>query len=127
MPKKRKPSKRSPKPAAKPEGLTKRGTPRKNRPGQGRPEGQGFHPTDEQRAMVKAAAGYRIPEDEIVQVIINPATKRPISKVTLIKHFKDEIAQGYASLRMRIMAATVRNALGTVVQGPDGKVGVEKE
>lgn len=77
--------------------------------------------------MVKAAAGYRIPEDEICLVVINPTSKRPISPMTLRKHFGDEIAQGYATLRIRIMAATVRNALGDVQQGPDGKAIVVRE
>jgi len=77
--------------------------------------------------MVKAAAGYRIAEDEIVKVIINPQSKRPISVKTLRLHFRDEIDQGYASLHIRIMAATVRNALGDVRQGPDGKAEVVRE
>ena len=119
MLKRKAPSKPSRKPAAKPR-VPHRAT--------GKPRGQPpFTPTDEQRAMVKAAAGYRIPEDEICLVIINPRSKRPISGMTLRKHFADEIAQGYASLRIRIMAATVRNALGIVTQGPDGKVTVERE
>lgn len=77
--------------------------------------------------MVLAAAGYRMPEDEIALVIINPQTKAPISPVTLRKHFAEEIAKGYATLKMRIMAATVRNALGVVKQGPNGEAIVESQ
>ena len=121
MPKKRKPSKPLQTPAAKPKPHRATGKPR------GRPEGTGFHPTDEQRAMVKAAAGYRIAEDEICKVVINPKTKRPISRTTLQQHFRDEIDQGYATLHIRIMAATVRNALGDIRQGPDGRTEVVRE
>lgn len=112
---KRKPSKPSPKPAEKP------------KRGRGRPEGTGFHPTDEQRSMVRAMAGYRIPQDEMCLLIINPKNKLPISLITLRKHFSEEIRQGYAHLKTRIMAATVRNALGEVEQLPDGRSRVLRE
>jgi hypothetical protein len=72
-------------------------------------------------------AGYRMPQDEMALLIINPQTKRPISETTLKHHFADELAQGYASLRMRIMAATVRNALGEVRQGPNGQAEVVRD
>lgn len=115
MPKKRKPSKTSPKPAEKP------------KRGRGRPEDTGFKPTDEMRNLVKAMAGYRIPHDEIRLLIISPTSRKPISEITLRKHFRDELDQGYANLKVRIMAATVRNALGETEQGPNGQTRVVKE
>ena len=78
----------------------------------GRPKGQGFHPTDEQRQTVRLAAAYKIPEDEIVLAIINPATKKPISPVTLRKHFPEELQQGFVNGKMRLMAATFQSATG---------------
>lgn len=65
------------------------------------------------------AAAYRIPEDEMVLVIINPETKRPISPVTLRKHFAEELKTGFVTGRMRIMAASLRSAIGydTTVDG----------
>lgn len=98
MAQKRKPSKPSPKPAVK----------RKA----GRPEGTGYHPTQEQRDLVKAMAGYKIAEDEICLLVINPKSKRPISPMTLRKHFRDELDTGFISGKMRVMAATFRNAIG---------------
>jgi len=85
----------------------------------GRPPGDGFKPTDEQRAVVTTCAGYRMPEDEIARVVINPKTGQPISKKTLIKHFRAELDNGFATIKMRVHAAMVRSACG--VEGKDGK------
>ena len=79
MPAKRKPSKPSPKRAAKAE------TPKR---GKGRPE---FKPTAEQRNMVQVMSGYGIPQDKIACLIINPETSAGISEVTLRKVFHKEI------------------------------------
>lgn len=84
----------------------------------GRPPGGGFKPTPEQREVVRVCAGYRMPLEEIALVVINPTTKKPISKVTLLKHFREEIDRGFATIKMRIMAASVRSAIG--VEGKDG-------
>ncbi len=62
--------------------------------------------------MVRSMAGFRMPQDEIAQVILNPKTHKPISERTLINHFKDELQQGYSQLKMRIYAASVRSAIG---------------
>lgn len=75
--------------------------------------GGGFKPTAESRTMVEALAMYRVPQDEMALLVINPKTKRPISEVTLRKHFAAEIDSGFAKGRMRIMAASFRSALGT--------------
>lgn len=62
--------------------------------GRGRPPGDGFKPSDEQRAIVVQAAIVGIPEDRIVFAIINPKTGRPISPHTLRKHFRKELDRG---------------------------------
>ena len=80
--------------------------------GRGRPPGDGFHPTQEQREFVKALIGYRIPEDEVCLLVINPKTRKPIAPMTLRKHFGEEIKTGFATGRMRIMAASFRSAIG---------------
>ena len=77
--------------------------------------------------MVKAMAGYKIPVDEMTLMIINPATKRPISKVTLFKHFPEELKTGFVNMKMRLMAATYRNALGEIKVNEDGKTEVVRE
>ena len=75
--------------------------------------------------MVRMAAAYRVPEDEIVQAIINPTSGQPISPVTLRKHFREELDQGYVNGKMRVMAATfqsatgVKNAAGEYVLNPN--------
>lgn len=93
----------------------------------GRPHGTGFKPTDEQRALVKRLAGHRFPMDEIVMLVINPATKQPISVTTLQSHFPNEIREGYAHLKMRIMCAMVRNACGVVKEDKNGDVVIEEQ
>lgn len=72
-------------------------------------------------------AGYRIPQDEMALLVINPGTNKPISETTLKKVFVEELLQGYANLRVRIMAASVRSALGVVKQAPDGTTIVEQQ
>ncbi|CAB4223252.1 hypothetical protein UFOVP1670_8 [uncultured Caudovirales phage] len=112
MPKRKRPSKPSPKPAAKPK----------------LPEGrQPFVATDQQRNLVKTLAGYRIAQDQMALLVINPRTKAPISETTLKKIFHAELQTGYATLQVRIMAATVRNALGITEEGPDGQVKVVQQ
>ena len=44
--------------------------------------------------MVEAMAGLGIPEDRQVLMIVNPKTKRPISPVTLRKHFRKALDTG---------------------------------
>jgi hypothetical protein len=85
--------------------------------------GGGFHPNDEQRSIVQLGAAYRIPEDEIVLAVLNPATKKPISPVTLRKHFAEELKMGFMNGRMRIMAATFQSAQG--IKDADGKFAVQ--
>ena len=105
MPAKRKPSKRSPKPALQ----VKREA--------GRPE---FVPTEADRRMVQGLAMYAIPQDEMCLHVINPQTNKPICINVLKKWFEHELAMGKAQGRTRVMAATFRNALGeteTITEG----------
>ena len=100
MPPKRKPTKPSPKPAAKPKPAEKRG--------RGRPR---FVPTQDHRDLVKAMAGYRMPQDEMC-LLVKHADGKPIALPTLRLHFREELDAGFASGKMRVMAATFRNAIG---------------
>ena len=94
----------------------------------GRPTGSGgFKPTPEQRVMVEQCCGYRMPEEEICLLIKNPSTNRPISPMTLRKYFADEVRTGYSNLRQRIMAASVRSALGVSKVLKDGTVEIEQQ
>lgn len=75
----------------------------------GRPEGTGFHPTDEQRELVKRAAAF-LREEDIVKLVINPQTKEPISPVTLRKHFGDELDVGHVQANLDVAGALFKNA-----------------
>lgn len=77
--------------------------------------------------MVEMMASFRIPEDEMVQVLRNPYTGEPISRMTLRKHFRKELDSGFVSGKMRVMAATFRSALGETTTEPDGTTRVTKD
>jgi hypothetical protein len=84
----------------------------------GRP---GFVPTPSERRFVQAMAGLRMSADEICQVIgagrnrdgtenVEDTGRTPISKATLYKHFRNELANGRAMLKARV-AGRFYNAL----------------
>jgi hypothetical protein len=85
---------------------TKRGHKRTGRP-VGHPP---FVPTPTERRFVAAMVGVRMSWREICQVIgagrggdPDSDSGKPISKSTLFKHFKNELANGRAMLKARIM------------------------
>lgn len=88
--------------------------------GRGRPEGTGYHPTLEQRHLVKVMAGMGIPEDKMVQAVLNPATKRPISPITLRAHFREELDQGFVQTNSAVAAALYKNATSPTETYPGG-------
>src|SRR5215813_10196840 len=53
-----------------------------------------FVPTDAQRQLVAKLIAMRMQWDEIRLLIINPRTGDPITKSTLNRHFKRELAVG---------------------------------
>ena len=58
-----------------------------------------FIPTDEQRRFVTAMAGIRMTWEEIRLLVINPTTGEPITKTTLSRAFRRELADGKAKLK----------------------------
>jgi hypothetical protein len=55
-------------------------------------------PTDDQRRFVCAMADMRMTWEEIRQLIITPTTDELITKTTLARAFKRELADGKAKL-----------------------------
>lgn len=86
----------------------------------GRPEGTGYHPTAEQRTIVEAMAGFGIPEVEMVKMILNPATKKPISPITLRKHFRHELDRGLTHANFKVIGAMFKNATTPTDTYPGG-------
>lgn len=86
----------------------------------GRPEGGGFKPTDDQKKLVESLAGYGITEAEISKLVINPATKEPISPVTLRKHFRVELDTGHVRANQAVAGALFKNATTQTETYPGG-------
>lgn len=108
--------------AKKPKKKTSPPAPPPQKRGKGRPVGTGFHPTKEQRETVQMMASFRIPETEMLLLIKNK-NGVPITAKTLRKHFREELDTGYTHLKTRLMAASVRDALGEQdVDATTGKV-----
>lgn len=70
-----------------------------------------FEPTVADRLVVEQCAGYRMPQDEIAKLIINPRTGKHINESTLKEKFRDELDTGYAKLKMSVHAAKIKHAL----------------
>src|SRR5262245_38525764 len=69
-----------------------------------KPRGHGrrtpaFRPTAAHRKVVSMLIALHVTWDEIRQLIINPASGMPVSKATLCRHFKRELAAGGAELK----------------------------
>jgi hypothetical protein len=58
-----------------------------------------FTPTPAQRHIVAKLIALRVSWDEIRQLIINPNTGLPITKTTLARNFKRELAEGGIQLK----------------------------
>jgi hypothetical protein len=71
-----------------------------------------FVPTADQRNTVKVMASFGIAEDKICLTVINPQTNKPISKPTLQRAFRHEIATAQTQLNTAIATALVDAALG---------------
>lgn len=94
-------------------------TPRKR--DRGRPPDTGFKPNDVQRQMVELGTGLGIPQHDMVTAILSPTSGKPISEVTLRKHFKDEIRTGIVKFKMKVgvnlLKLSERNASAAIFLG----------
>jgi hypothetical protein len=66
-----------------------------------------FVPSSSERRFVQAMAGLRMSADEICKVVGGGRARdtdsgKPISKTTLFRHFKTELASGRAMLKARV-------------------------
>jgi hypothetical protein len=76
--------------------------------GTARRTGQGieFVPTADERVMVERLSGLLVTEEEIARDWIKP----PISRLTLRKHFRAELARGRQRTLVRLKATMLRSA-----------------
>ena len=71
-----------------------------------------FRPTENQRAMVEKFAGYDMKFKEICQLVINPATGKPIDAATLRRCFHDELARGGPLMKATLAGKIFETAYG---------------
>lgn len=69
-----------------------------------------FDPTAHDREQVLLMVGYGMTHREIATLIKNPKTGRAISVNTLEKHFPEELAEGLAFVKARVIGNLVRRA-----------------
>ncbi|MGI9501460.1 MAG: hypothetical protein ACR2RE_00195 [Geminicoccaceae bacterium] len=74
--------------------------------------GREFVPTDVMRDQVKNMTLAGVQRDIVCKCVINPSTNKPITKKTLLKHFKDELELGDARVNGEVVAALYRTATG---------------
>lgn len=101
-------------------GLTKTGKPRQRRAGAGRPVGTGYHATRAQRQLVRTMAAMGLPQEQMVDSIINPKTGAPISLMTLGKHFRHELDKGMIEANTQVLNSMFVNATTPTPTYPGG-------
>lgn len=70
--------------------------------------------------MVEAMAGFGIQQSEMVKLLINPYSGKPISEVTLIKHFREELDRGMTHANVRVMQGMFKNCTTPTGTYPGG-------
>lgn len=90
----------------------------------GRPS---FDPTDEQRRLVSALAGYGAPQEYICGKIINPQTEKPIDKKSLEKHFRAELDAAMQDTDLKMVESLFIQGVGRPAQYDKGGKLVREE
>jgi hypothetical protein len=65
-------------------------------------------------------AGMGIPEDQMVAAVKNPETGEPISPVTLRKHFRKELDEGFVQANAKVGLSLYKNATTATETYPGG-------
>lgn len=84
------------------------------------PRNPPFKPTAEDRKTVEFMAAAGIPEDRMVQLVVNPRTKYPIDAKTLRKHFRLELDGGHAKADTMVAQGLFKNATTPTDTYPGG-------
>ncbi len=73
--------------------------------------GPKFVPTEEQKKLVQTAAGCGMIHESIAKLIINPRSDEPIGKMTLQRHFKNELSRGLALAEFKVTGRLFQTAM----------------
>jgi len=65
-------------------------------------------------------AGAGIPEEKMVQLVVNPATKAPIDAKTLRRHFRNELDGGHTKADTLVSQGLFKNATTPTKAFPGG-------
>jgi len=77
-----------------------------------------FRPTEKDRETVKLLASLGIPQEHICLKIRNPQTKKPISKPTLQRMFKEELIGGVTEANSMVGGWLYKHATGQMGDTP---------
>lgn len=69
---------------------------------------------------MKACAGFGLREEDIVQLVLNPTSGKPISPVTLRAHFRQELDSGHALATSKVASSLFKNATTATETYPGG-------
>lgn len=72
-----------------------------------------YEPDDATRKMVRALAGYGIPQQDMCRVVINPETSKPIDLKTLRRVFREELDTGEVQANAKVAESLFKHATGT--------------
>lgn len=71
-----------------------------------------FQPTQPQRDQVEIMTGFGMTQEEIACLIENPRTGKGISTRTLGLHFGEEMHQGHAKIKRKVVGSLIAKATG---------------
>ena len=69
-----------------------------------------YTPTQEERERVKKMAAFRLKVDEMRQLVLNPATGKPLSDKTFEREFNRELSNGRAAISFDVKQNLARIA-----------------
>lgn len=75
-----------------------------------------FEPTDEQRRQVEALAAFGMPQDQMLALVVNPETGRPIDLKTLHRAFRIELDTGMIKANAKVAESLFTQAVGAPAQ-----------
>ena len=91
----------------------------RSRAAAGKPHGNEFVPTAEQRRTVQLATAFGLDQEKVARLIVDPKKDASIDKKTLRKHFRDELDRGSELVELELASSLFARAMNPKdVKGP---------